>query len=311
MRYIWLLSIDCKMKNKEKKNHHFVPQVYLGKFAHSSKRIGQKEHFFVSSYDKISKKENNDVDVKNICFKTKLYTIDSPEREKRELIENFYANTIESDYNNIFNILIDGSKVTVTKAEREKIILTVINLHLRNFYWFKLLSDFWTELIKMHDAPNNTNIYSEDGEVLFPYETQSVDQIISDHKMHNKQAFIREHLRLTVNLTKSHFDDIIFVNKNCTNIGYITSDRPVICDKISDSFRLPISKDYYLTIMSNAQHVRYNTENVIRNCPPIDPRLLNLMQFENAERLIIGNNLREIKLSENDYEKATKCQQKV
>lgn len=299
------------MKNKEKKNHHFVPQVYLGKFAYSTKQIGQKKHHFVSTYDKITSRENNEEDVKTICFKTKLYTIDSPVREKRESIENFYANTIERDYNDIFNILTDENKLTISKEEREKIILTVINLHLRNLYWFKLLSDFWTQTIKVYNVPNPVNVYKESGDVLFPYETQNVDKIISDQKLQNKQAFIKQHLQLTLNLTKSHFNDIIFVNKSCTNTKYITSDRPVICDKISESFRLPISKDYYLTIMPNAQSIRYNTENIIRNSPPINPRLLNIMQFENAERLIIGNDLREIKLAKDDYEKATKCSQIV
>ena len=56
------------MKNKEKKNHHFVPQVYLGKFAYSTKQIGQKKHHFVSTYDKITSRENNEEDVKTICF---------------------------------------------------------------------------------------------------------------------------------------------------------------------------------------------------------------------------------------------------
>jgi hypothetical protein len=162
-------------------------------------------------------------------------------------------------------------------------------------------------MIKKHDVPNSVNVYKENGDVLLPFETQNVDKIISDQKLQNKQAFIKQHLRLTLNLTKSHFNDIIFVNKNISSTKYITSDRPVICDKISESFRLPINKDYYLTIVPNTQDISYNPEKVIRDCPPIDPRLLNIMQFENAERLVIGNDLREIKLAKDDFEKATKC----
>lgn len=295
------------MKNKEKKNHHFVPQVYLGKFAHSSRTIGKKTHNYVSTFDKINPRENNNEDVKNICFKTKLYTINSPEREKRESIENLYANTIERDYNTVFNILTNENKVTVTKSERELIILTIINLHLRNLFWFKTLNDFWAELIEKNNFSNLVNIYDENGNILFPFETQSVEKIISEHKTQNKQAFIDEHLRLTINLTKSHFNDIIFVDRNPAKTGFITSDRPVLCANISESFRLPINKDYYLTIMPNKENVEYDTSKIVRNNPFINTRRLNAMQYENAERLIVGNNSDDIRLAKEDYQKATKC----
>lgn len=300
-------STYCKMKNKEKKDHHFVPQVYLGKFAHSSRMIGKKTHYFVSTFDKINSRENNNEDVKNICFKTKLYTVDSPERERRESIENFYANSVESDYSNVFKILTNERKVTVTKNERELIILTIINLHLRNLVWLKTINDFWTGIIENHNVSNPVNIYNENGDILFPFETQSVEKIISEHKIQNRQAFINEHLRLTINLTKSHFNDIIFVDRNPSMAGFITSDRPVICTNISESFRLPISKDYYLTIMPNKENVEYDTANIVRNNPFIDARTLNIMQYENAERLIIGNNLDDIRLAKEDYQKAVKC----
>jgi hypothetical protein len=81
------------MENKEKKNHHFVPQVYLKKFAHTIENKGKNDHYFVSTLDKIDNCEEIKNDTKNICFKTKLYTIDSSKREDRESIENFYGYT--------------------------------------------------------------------------------------------------------------------------------------------------------------------------------------------------------------------------
>jgi len=255
----------------------------------------KKNHHFVSTYDKINPRENPKNDVKDICFKTKLYTIDSSEREERESIENFYANTIEGDYNEFYGIITDEQKIKITKKERELIILTIINLNLRNLYWFKVLNNFWTEIIKSHDIPNPVNVYGENGDVILPFEDQSLDKINSYHKMENKQAFIKEHLRQTINLTKSHMNDIIFVDKNPSNTGFITSDRPVICTSVAGSFNMPINKDYLLTIMPNKENIEYNTKKIIRNNPFIDARIFNLMQYENAERFIIGFDLDDIR----------------
>ncbi len=295
------------MKNKEKKKHHFVPQVYLSKFAHTTEKKGKKNRDFVSTYDKIENREEIKNDVKNICFKTKLYTVNSSKREERESIENFYANTIEKDYNKFYDLITDDNKVCISPQERELIILTIINLYLRNLYWFKVFNDFWTNLIKSHKHSNPVNIYSENGEILFPFETQNMNEIIATHKKENKQAFIQKHLKLTINLVKSHFSDIIFVDTNKSDTGFITSDRPVICTNISGSFRLPINKDYLLIIMPNTENVDYNPNIIIRNNPFINSRTRNLMQYENAERYIIGFDLKDILLSKNDYLKATKC----
>lgn len=295
------------MENKEKKHHHFVPQVYLRKFAHTIEKKGKKNHYYVSTYDKIDNREEIKNDVEKICFKTKLYTIDSSNREERESIENFYANTIEKDYNKFYDIITDENKVYILPEDRELIILTIINLHLRNLYWFKVFNNFWTDLIKRHRRSNPVNIYNENGEILFPFENQSIDEIISNHKKENRQAFIHEHLKLTINLVKSHFNDIIFVDTDKSEIGFLTSDRPVICPNIADSFRLPINKDFILTIMPNTENVPYSPEKIIRNNPFINARTFNLMQYENAERQIIGFNVKDIKVSKEDYLKATKC----
>ncbi len=134
-----------------------------------------------------------------------------------------------------------------------------------------------------------------------------MNEIIATHKKENKQAFIQKHLKLTINLVKSHFSDIIFVDTNKSDTGFITSDRPVICTNISGSFRLPINKDYLLIIMPNTENVDYNPNIIIRNNPFINSRTRNLMQYENAERYIIGFDLKDILLSKNDYLKATKC----
>jgi hypothetical protein len=214
--------------------------------------------------------------------------------------------TQEKDYNKFYELITNENKIQISLEERELIIITIISLHLRNLYWFRVINNFWADLIKRFDNSNPVDIYNEDDKILFPFEMKSVDEIILDHKKENKQVFIREHLRLTLNLIKSHLNDIIFVDKNQSNTAFITSDRPVICDNIAGSFRLPINKDYFLTIMPNKEKIDYDLRNIIRNDPFIDARIFNIMQYENAERFIIGYNLNEIRLARADYEIAIK-----
>jgi len=294
------------MANKEKKRHHYVPQVYLKKFAHSRRIKGSKEHFFVSTYDKERDVEEVHIDVENICFKTKLYTLDSSSREKRESIENFYASTIESDYNKFYEIITKDEITNISLEERELIIITIINMHLRNLFWFKALDDFWRRIIEDHDYSIPTNIYTEDGDILFPFETSSVDEIIAENKKKNRDAFIHEHLRLTINLVRSHFSDIIFVDSDRSNTGFITSDRPVICTSIADSFRMPVDSNYILTIVPNKNNEEYDLGKIVRNNPFINARTFNIMSYETAQRYVISNDINNIRIAKEDYLRALK-----
>jgi hypothetical protein len=290
------------MNNKEKKKHHFVPQVYLKKFSHSSRVIGEKEHFFISTYDKIRMCENPDDEVEKICFKSKLYTVNSPLIEERESIENLYSETIEADYNKFYNIITNEKITKITTKERRLIILTIINLHLRNLYWFKALNELWADFIKAQHTSHPINIYDEAGDILFPFEDKSLEQILAEDKTSNKQAFIYEHMQLSINLTDSHINDLILVDRNNTGFPFITSDRPVICNDISSSFRLPINKDYMLTILPNSTNEEYDTSNIVRNSSLVKSDIFNILQYENAERIIIGSELKSLQQAKKSYD---------
>ncbi|MEI6823594.1 MAG: DUF4238 domain-containing protein [Bacteroidota bacterium] len=289
------------MESKEKKHHHFVPQVYLKNFAHTIEKKGNKDHYYVSTFDKIDEREESKTDIEKICLKKKLYTIDSDKRQERESIENLYANTIESDYPKFYNIITDEKKFNISKEERGLIILTIINLQLRNPYLLNSINDFWMHLINTYNYPDPLNVFTEKGKILFPFETKSIDEIITDNKKENKQFFINEHLKLTFNLVKSHFNDIIFVDTDKSDVGFITSDRPVLCNDIASPFRLPINRNFMLTIMPNKENIKYDISKIIRNNPFINARTFNILQYENATRQIIGLNLDDINLSKQDY----------
>ena len=294
------------MTNQEKKHQHFVPQVYLRKFHHTKEIKGNKKKYFVSVYDKIENKPKKKIEVRDICAKKKLYTLDSPHIKIRESIENFYSKTLEKDYNNLYDILIDPKRDTISLQQRELIITTIANLHLRNYFWLKKFNDFWESLIDRYPAGFNEKIYDDHGNVLFDFSTNDKNQIISKDKQKNKQLFIKSHLEHTIKWTKLHFHDIIVIDFAPDNSRYITSDRPVICIKISDPLRMPIDSKHMITLLSPPTKQDINDEKLYRKVDLINPDITNLMQYENAERFVIGYDLNNIEKAKMNYEKATK-----
>jgi hypothetical protein len=271
------------LENKIKKHNHFVPQVYLRKFAFTNKQ----DNYFVNVYDKITGNfDQRNID--KICIKNSLYLLDTEGKDNKEQVENLYQDTLEKDYNRFYQIVNDQSKNKITAEERELILITIISLHLRNYHWLKGFNDFWTGFIKESIESGLEKTYSERGDLLFSTEDNSISEIIDMQNKENKQVFIKLHLRNTLKWLKSRINNIIFISRTNSNYNFITSDKPVICDNIDSSMYLPIDSKTIITLMPEKEGLSYNPELVIRNNPFIDPRIFNVMQYESSQRLIIG-----------------------
>jgi hypothetical protein len=300
------------MERQEKKHHHFVPQVYLRKFHHTKEVNGGKKEYFVSSFDKIDNKEKNKINVSEICAKKKFYTIESSNIKVRESIENFYADTIEKDYDTFYNLLINSQINSITLQERELIIGTIVNLHLRNYFWLKIFNGFWTSLIEKYPDGFNDVVYDEKDNVLFDFSSKTREQIIDKNKQDNKQRFIKSHLEQTIKWTKYHFHDYIIVESAPDNAMYLTSDKPVIGGTINSSLRLTLDSKHMLTLIPANSHMDFNDTKVFRKIDSVQPEYSNIMNFENAERFVIGFDLNNILQSKILYEKAlTKLKSKT
>lgn len=285
------------MKDTEKVHHHFVPQVYLRKFAHTTKG---KKHF-VYVYDKVENKLY-DTPVNNICAKNYLYSLNSVDPQERESIENFYGNFLESAYNDFFRLVTNNSKVTISAKERELIVGTIISLHLRNFYWLKTFQDAWAYFVRSADLGTKADVHDERGKVLYPFSTMDADAIIENSKEDNKQTFIRVHLKKSIEWFQYHNNDLIMIDKIG---GLVTSDMPVIGLKKYDSLRVPVNKDYIVTLIPKEEGMEYSLNSIVRNNTFLGADFYNLMQFDNAMRLIISDDqsiLVDLKLK---YDKTT------
>lgn len=295
------------MERQEKKHHHFVPQVYLNKFHHTKEEKGEKKIYFVSAFDKIDNESKTKINISNICAKKKLYTVDSTNINVRESIENFYADTIENDYNKFYDLLTNSNVERITLKERELIVTTIVNLHLRNYFWLKNFNNFWTSIINKYPDGFTDKIYDEHHNILFDFSSQTRDQLIDESNKMNQQVFIKSHLEKTIEWTKYHFHDIIIIDRIPNDRDrYLTSDNPVISRTINSSLRLPLDSKHMLTLIPPQIDIDSNDNQISRQDTIVPPDIFNIMQFENAERHVIGFDINDVQTAKSNYENAMK-----
>lgn len=293
------------MKNKEKEFHHFVPQAYLRKFAHTIEQKGLKKNYFVTAYDKIENKRIDKIEVGDLCAKKKLYTLESDERAERESVENLYAETFDKEFKKVYELITDKNKIKINLQERELIISWIVSMHLRNYLWLKAFNDFSSKhiesIIERYGEGFNEKVYWENGEVLYDFENKSKDEIIKIKKQKNKQSYIHLHLREIITWTKFHFHDLIIVESSSLNENFITSDRPVICENGLGSLRIAIDSNHLVTLQPKIKVEAVGESSIERTTCTMDPNFLNSLQYDNSSRHIIAQDSNSLILAKEKY----------
>lgn len=290
------------MPNQETKRQHYVPRTYLQHFS-----IGRSEKYFINSLLKkdfpTGKIQENDID--NICVKKKIYTLPSDNPEERMLIENFYQNYSENEYNKFYDFLIDPQKTLLTDDERKYIISFVVMMHFRNF---KPINEFYiyenTLLEKAYSlCRQNNNSLIKIREHKISIEDKSLEQIQNERKKAIKPHLVITQIKEAFKLIEYRVkNDFIFVTKLMEDdCEYITSDNPVcIHNTCEERFKpcdaqsilaLPLDNKHYLFLMPNTDKIDKNTIgkfNVTGESCKEAEMCLNHQQFLNAERFILG-----------------------
>ena len=94
----------CLFKMKamnEPKRQHLVPRCYLKKFGSY-----QKKEWYVHAYDKTKDGEIIRPNIKNVCVELEYYSFENLPDDKKRFLEKFYANNIETEYDEIYNVLV-------------------------------------------------------------------------------------------------------------------------------------------------------------------------------------------------------------
>ena len=281
----------------EPKRHHLVPRCYLKRFG-----ANQKKEWFVNAYDKTQESEIFRVNVKNICVESEYYTFANASEEKKRFLEKFYANTIESDYEEIYQLLINSTETKLSERLKFAIIRFIISQHLRTSKLTNNFNKFWnTNLEKgfhlMDFEKGNTKIHFEGGGAI-DFKDKTLEQVKKEQEQQNKEYINISNLDRIFELTKRRLKDGIAIKKMNSSFKLITSDNPVNFGKFiydpNTFIRMPLNESHLLMIVPFNEENYFDPKTISREILGEEETWMegssnNIFQIENSERYIIGS----------------------
>lgn len=245
------------MPTQETKRQHFVPETYLKKFSVERKK-GQHQIY-------ASSKENIEnifpTNVSKVCVQNDLYTLSGGNEEERMVIENFYGDSFDSKYNEIFTILTNDTHKNISPTENQLIVSTIITMFFRTT---RLITEFndimrrsFEDIIFMCQKTGKDYYMFEGKKVII--KGKSAKDLIDDYKKENRIAQVITQLRMALRLIELRKNNTISVVKIKSNeYEFITSDNPVTLFNfgsthtapfdLRNTISLPINKEYKVII---------------------------------------------------------------
>lgn len=289
--------------SQETKRQHFVPRTYLKNFGFETKKSTQ---IWVCA-----KEENNRLfqsNITNVALQNHFYSLKGETVEERQIIEKFYADNIEGDYNEVYQILVDPKKVKISDEERVKIILTILSLYYRNPIWVNKHNIVWESALKesyrMLDHPDckERKIGMPDGTDL-DCEGKSLEEVLEEVRKEHHQIYIMEHLKYTFSLVNARLKDNITVIKLGDDKEFITSDNPVIMTNIHNPNIVPFNVENFIKLPIDSKHQLViapqslaftDDANIFRrtdtgNISYMERMIMNSQQYNNSINQIFGS----------------------
>lgn len=245
------------MAKQETKRQHFVPRVYLKYF--SSENKGE---FFIHALPKGSPTVDKifQPNIKNIALERDLYTLPGDTIEERMLIETFYSENFEKHYNQVYQILTDPDKNSVTAEERKLILSTVITMFYRTTKWINSHNELMKRVIhEMFSLANQagTNFF------MFEKERISIDgkteeQVLNEFKLENRPSQVMTQLQVALRLidVRSERDGINVIKLNDGKDNeFITSDNPVSYYRVGVNEIMPFDPMNVLSVPLDNKHI--------------------------------------------------------
>jgi len=276
-------------------NQHFVPRVYLKRFA--EKRNGA---YYVDVYDKQTKKVFN-TNITNICAEKDIYTLDddSTTYADKLTIEKVYSDGFEPMYERIFGILTNDTIFDITDQQRFEILLAIFQMYMRNPRIMRLSIAHHKAVIRglVYDAKKNDQKGISYLEEDFSFREWSEQQIIDHFTEKVTKEFKEGHVYGISELGVFHKFSKLEVSKSKVPSAFFTSDNPLVLQDLVEKenshplqktkeFVITLSDEYSLKIYHDNQ---FNLNTILR---PIIPNgnsaSINNTIFNQASRFIIG-----------------------
>lgn len=290
------------MANNETKRQHYVPRTYLKHFARE-----QDGKYFINALpisnfqaDKIL-----EISITDVCLQKYIYTLPGETAEERMLLEKFYADNYESQYDKIYQLLIDPEKKTITDEERELIISTVVTMFYRTTKWISQHNELMNRVFEQAFY-----LCQQTGKDYFTFEgtkisiaEKTLEQLQKENKIESRPAQVITQLQIALKLIKLRsVRDGIYVSKLVDDdCEFVTSDNPVSynnlnCEHIApfdprNILTLPLDTKHKLFLMPYAEDdekhhlARHNVSGTMCYSEKLTS---NYEQSTNAERFMLG-----------------------
>lgn len=232
------------------------------------------------------------------------------------MLENMYKEVFENGYDNLYKILTNESKESITPTECYSVISFVVSIFYRNNYWINLHNKFMDQVYEsiyfLSKANGNDVFYMEEQEISIVGKT--LGELQSECKSGTKQRIALLTAKRIFELTRWRLiNDVITIVEAGSDCEFITSDNPVtVSPKIAGEWPIPFDPTNTLSIPIDHKHLLqlrpWGKELDIRtlfrmhehgNVGAINAAINNKCQLAQSERFILGTQTGLQKFQEN------------
>lgn len=244
------------------KRQHFLPKSALKPFADAD---GEK--YFVEIGNVNTGEIKYPISILDICVSKNLYTLPETEGDEKYSVEKFYAENIDSEYPEVYQLLIDPAIDYISEEQRHKILNVILSLYFRNA---RFLQDKNKEVDAMMDRMQEKEFGTDDATLFMQYggrkyefKRADIQEIREKVKLNNRIDFIIQHFADWQKFVRLKDQCQISVSKIVGEVKLITGDNPVRVynhqgdtDNIFDpanSIQFPLDQEHLLWISPNGE----------------------------------------------------------
>lgn len=232
---------------------------------------GKKQNWFVDVLDRDNKKMF-ECNVDKVCKQTEFYTFNGmPDADKR-ILERYFANTIEKDYPQIYDKLVNREVEKLSRLEKGSLIKFVLHQSFRTSRFINnynhVFSDYIKKMIKDSHSHNLPKITFSNGDEI-NFEGRTVDEVIKEEARNNQEKINIFHYYKALQLASFREDDYIFVHTVSEQDFLVTSDNPVhfFGDpyNTTTSIIMPLNSKQVLNVISKSKYPEGASNKIYRS----------------------------------------------
>jgi hypothetical protein len=232
----------------------------------------------------------------NICVESNFYTIKELSDDEKYKIEDYYSQKIESNYENVYNLLIDKNIEFISLKQRIDILTALLSLYFRTPKALNEFAEFTSNLL-LSSKDNNIKELTFLGERI-NLENETFKSLKKKIKESNRVDYNETQIALMNQFIYfKRFDGIVVIELTGDK-EYITSDNPVTVYNqhenidlfsLNNSIYVPIDSKHCVFIAPKVHGAIVNR--IFRTIDSLYQYVvINDSTFQNAEKWIIGTN---------------------